>query len=370
MATAKRQALDAIRASRTHRKFADDLTSQLESDWTLRHTVEREFEELRIKDDQLRLIFMCAGAELTPENRIPLILRSLSGFSIPAISRALLLPEATVKKRLVRSREYLKGRTFELPSHEHLAESLESVHTVIYLLFNEGFHSTDGVRAMNLELCREAIHLAGMLAQDRQVANQETFALLALMKFHLSRASTRVDVRGFNVPIDLQRRADWDQEAIAEATSLLRLSETCNPPASGRFVIEARIAAQHCLAPRFSETNWHAIVWQYELLVAVTESPVARLNHAVAVGYAGDLAGAIQRVEVLRSHELLRASPLPAATLAHFFAKLGDEARAEQYVAESCALGGTSYEQQLLQEQVERLLSQASGSAPPPESSH
>jgi len=105
MAAAKNQAIDAIRGQRTRRRFSEDLANHLESGWTMSYTVDQEFEETRIKDHQLRMIFMCTSAELPPENRIPLILRTLCGFSIPAICRALFLPEATVKKRLLRTRE-------------------------------------------------------------------------------------------------------------------------------------------------------------------------------------------------------------------------------------------------------------------------
>src|SRR5678816_1010701 len=155
MAAAKHQAIDAIRGQRTRRRFSDDLANHLESGWTMSYTVDQQFDETRIKDHQLRMIFMCTGADLPPENRIPLILRTLCGFSIPAICRALFLPEATVKKRLLRTRERLEGHTFEFPAADRLPDAMDTVHTVIYLLFNEGFHSSEdgeGASPMKLEL--------------------------------------------------------------------------------------------------------------------------------------------------------------------------------------------------------------------------
>ncbi|HEY2901206.1 MAG TPA: sigma-70 family RNA polymerase sigma factor [Polyangia bacterium] len=363
MSAAKNQAIDAIRAQRTQRRFSEDLADQLESGWTLSYTVEQEFDETRIKDHQLRMIFMCTGAELPPENRIPLILRSLCGFSIPAICRALFLPEATVKKRLLRTRERLEGHKFEFPSVDRLPHVMDTVHTVIYLLFNEGFHSseaTDDAAPMKLELCHEAVHLAQLLCDEPRVANRDTLGLLALMQLHLARSSARVDDDGRNVPrnvtIDRQDRSRWDAVTIAMAGRLITLAATTPPGASDRFLIEARIAQQHCMAPTFTATDWRAIVALYNELVAVTGSPIVELHRAVAIGYAGDPRDAIARVEQLRSDGLLRASHVPLAVLAHLSAMLGDAPSARRYAEESQRLGGTPHEHRSMLEQVERLL--------------
>ncbi|HKQ70176.1 MAG TPA: sigma-70 family RNA polymerase sigma factor [Polyangiaceae bacterium] len=356
MAAAKNQAVDAIRGQRTQRRFSEDLANHLESGWTRSYTVDQEFDETRIKDHQLRMIFMCTTAELPPENRIPLILRALCGFSIPAICRALFLPEATIKKRLLRTRERLEGYTFEFPPVERLPHAMDTVHTVIYLLFNEGFHSSDEAAPMNLELCREAVHLASLLVEEVRVVNADTLGLLALMHLHLARAEARVDAEGRNVPIDRQDRARWDAGQIELARGLLRLIPSAPSGASGRFVIEARIAEQHCLAPTFELTDWRAIVALYDRLVEATGSPIAELYGAVAIGYTGDLSGAIERVEKLRASEPLRGSHLPPAVLAHLQALRGDGDSARRYAEESKGLGGTPHEQKALFEQVERLL--------------
>jgi RNA polymerase sigma-70 factor (ECF subfamily) len=359
MTAARNHAIDVIRARRTRTRFSEDLAHHLKSDWTLSYAVEREFSEARIQDDQLRMIFMCTGADLSPENRLPLILRSLCGFSIPAIARALVLPEATVKKRLLRTRQRLEGRAFAVPPVEALPGSMDSVHTVLYLLFNEGFHSSEAGRAMDLELCREAIRLANLLVGEPRIVNRDTIGLLALMNFHLARADARVDADGFNVPLDLQDRTRWDQAGIELGHGLLRLAPAVAPGASGRFDVEAHIAAEHCRASRFEETDWPAIVRLYDGLVEVTGSPIARLNQAVAIAYAGDAEGAIRSVLALRDHPVLKGSHLPAALLAHLYARTGDEALARRHAEESSRLGGTPHEQRVMLMQVERLLARA-----------
>ncbi|HEX3696343.1 MAG TPA: sigma-70 family RNA polymerase sigma factor [Polyangia bacterium] len=359
ISAAKNQAIDAIRGQRTQRRFSADLADHLESGWTRSYTVEQEFDETRIKDHQLRMIFMCTGAELPPENRIPLILRSLCGFSIPAICRALYLPEATVKKRLLRTRERLEGHKFEFPSADRLPQVMDTVHTVIYLLFNEGFHSsepTDDAAPMNLSLCHEAVHLARLLCDEPRVVNRDTLGLLALMQLHLARSRARIDADGRNVPIDRQDRSRWDAETIALAGRLITLATTAPSGASGRFLIEARIARQHCIAPTFAATDWPAIVALYDELVAVTGSPIVELHRAVAIGYAGDPRGAMARVERLRTDERLRASHVPLAVLAHLSAMLGDAPAARRYAEQSQRLGGTPHEHRSMLEQVERLL--------------
>ena len=359
MATAKHQALDVIRGQRTQRRFSEDLAQQLDSGWTRSYAVEQEFDETRIKDHQLRMIFMCTTEEMAPENRIPLILRTLCGFSVPAICRALVLPEATVKKRLLRTRERLQGHTFAFPAADRLPHAMDTVHTVIYLLFNEGFHSVDGDAPMNLELCREAIHLATLLVSEPRVVNQDTLGLLALMNLQLARADARLNEQGRNIPIDLQDRARWDAGQIGLARGLVIAAQGAPPGASGRFLIEARIAEQHCLAPTFAETNWPAIVALYDQLVEATGSPVAELHRAVAVGYAGDVPDALAHVNDLRAHEVLRASHLPDAVAAHLYALAGDATAARRHAETSRQLGGTPDEQRATLEQVERLLADA-----------
>jgi len=359
MAAAKNQAVDAIRGQRTGQRFSEDLAYHLDSGWTRAYTVEQEFADSRIKDHQLRMIFMCTSAELPPENRLPLILRTLCGFSIPAICRALFLPEATVKKRLLRTRERLQGHTFAFPPAAELPHAMDTVHTVIYLLFNEGFASSDqapDAAPIKLELCREAVQLAGFLVDEPRVVNADTLGLLALMQLHLARAPARLDADGRPVPLDRQDRARWDRVAIAGADGLLRLAAGAPPGASGRFLIEARIAQQHCLAPAFAATDWPAIVALYDQLVAATESPIADLHRAVAVAYAGDPRGAIARVAQLRDSGMLRGSHLPLAVLAHLHALLGEAEPARRYAEESTLLGGTPHEQRSMIDQIERLL--------------
>jgi len=356
--TAKNQAIDTIRANKTKTNFADDLTQLLESEWSLGNTIEREFNESNIKDDQLRMIFMCCHEDVKPENRIPFILKTLCGFSIQAIARALLLPEATVKKRLLRTKGKLKSHNFELPVPNKLVLAMDTVHTVLYLLFNEGFHSSDGRRATNKLFCQEAIGLVNLLIDEPKIANQDTLSLFALMHLNIARIDSKVDKDGFNIPIDLQDRNLWKKVYFNTANQFLNLAKLVSREASGRFYYEALIAKEHCQAITFEQTDWGLIIEHYEQLIQITASPVARLNQAIAIGYAGDTNTAIKLTKSLAGHKALKYSHMPLAILAHLNAKAGDKKRAYRLATESMQKGGTPHEHRLMMHQIERLLNE------------
>ncbi|WDE00301.1 RNA polymerase sigma factor [Thalassomonas actiniarum] len=358
MRTAKNQALDVIRSNKTRMKFSQELSFYLASEWTLDNTLEQEFQEDKIKDDQLRMIFMCCHEDIKPENRLPFILKTLCGFSIPAVARALVLPVATVKKRLLRTREKLKSHSFSFPEPEKLAQAMDTVHTVLYLFFNEGFHSSDGKQAINIAFCHEAIALVNLLAGEADIVNQDSLGLLALMHFHLARAESRLDAQGYNIPIDLQDRSLWEQKRITLAKGILSAASAVRAGASGRFFIEALIAREHCQCADFGDTNWPVIIHYYQQLIDITASPVAELNQAVAIGYSGKLSAAIEKVEKLQQNKILKNSHLPPAILAHFNAKAGNAQQAYAFAQQSKRLGGTPHEQQMMMAQVERLLNQ------------
>ena len=356
MQTAKNQAIDTIRASHTRVRYAEDLTQMLQSEWTRSHTVDMEFQQERIKDDQLRMIFMCCDERIKLENRLPLILKNLCGFNIKAVSRALLLPEATINKRLFRTRQQLKTHLFEFPEGDKLKQPMETVHTALYLLFNEGFHSSDGRQNFNLTFCQEAVGLLQLVIETTEIVNRDTLGLFALMHFHIARADSRLDDDGHNIPIDRQDRSLWNKQYINTAQYFLNLSQKFEVGVSGRFYIEALIASEHCKAETFELTDWAAISNRYSDLVEVTASPVARLNQAIAIGYTGKLDAAIQQVEHLLQHKALSKSHMPLAVLAHLNALAGRASVSYELAEQARQLGGTEHENHVMMQQLERLL--------------
>ncbi len=350
---ARNRAIDAIRRERTRRTFAADLAMYLDSEWTLAQTVEEAFGENWIKDDQLRMIFMCCHPKLPVESRVTLILKTLCGLSVPAIARALLTTESTVNKRLYRTRHALRDVRFELPPEEARPAALDTVHTALYLLFNEG-HLSTGEKPILRELCRDAMLLAQLLVDESSLANSQTVALLALMCFTAARLDARIDDNGRLVPLDCQDRSRWDDALIRRGYAYLARSSTMEAVAATPFHLEAAIAARHCEAATFDQTDWTSICKLYDRLLAVDPSPMVELNRAVAISFRDGPQAAIPLVEGIRAAGRLPHSHAVAAVLANLYARTGSEEPARRFLDEALARARTPHERDLIALQIGR----------------
>lgn len=353
LTAARRRAIDAIRRERTRRRFADDLAVFLDSEWTVRATVDEAFAPDWIRDDQLRMIFLCCDPRLTRENQVTLILKTLCGLSVAAIAAALLTTEATVHKRLYRTRRQLDGVSFALPDDAALPDALETVHTVLYLLFHEGYFST-GEQPILVELCHDAMSLAKLLVDAPGVSNSDTVALLALMCFQAARLDSRLDEAGALIPLDRQDRARWDPAMIGRGFACLERTSRLERIAAGRWHLEAAIAARHCTAPTFEATDWGSICRLYDRLVEVAPSPAAELNRAVAISYRDGAAAALPLVERIRREGRLPHGHAVAAVLAHLSARAGSGEAARRYLDEALAAARTDHERRLIRLQFDR----------------
>ncbi len=353
LSTARNRAINAIRRERTRRTFAPDLAVYLDSEWTLARTVQDAFAGDDLRDDQLRMLFMCCEPSLTPESRLTLVLRALCGLSVPAIARALLTTESTIHKRLYRTRQRLEGVEFTLPSPDELPAARDTVHAAMYLLFNEGFLSTSAEPIL-VELCNTALSLTRLLAAEPSLANEETLALLALMCFNSARLASRLDGEGRLVPLDEQDRRLWDRTRIREGFALL--ARTLRPGSDGatRYHLEAAIAARHCSASSFAATDWVSICRLYDHLLEVAPSGLIALNRAVAISYRDGPDAAIPLVEALRQDESLKQGHSVAAVLANLYTRAGSTEPAHRFLAEAMERTPTEHERALIARQVER----------------
>jgi RNA polymerase sigma-70 factor (ECF subfamily) len=282
-----------------------------------------------IRDDLLRMLFVCCDEAIALESRLVLALKTLCGFSTAEIALRLFTTEANVHKRLGRARDRLRQTPLnvETPPLETLRSRLPSVHGVLYLLFNEGYLSAHDDQPIRRELCDEALRLATHVAEHPVGAVPESFALLALMHFHAARLGSRIDPMGGLLLLDEQDRSLWDRRHISLGAEWLRRS--AGGDAFSRFHAEAGIAAEHCFAPSFQETRWDEIVELYALLERVDPSPLHTLNKAVAVAeWRGPEAG-LAIVEGLAPPAWLSGSYLWDAVLAdlHLRAQHFDIAR-------------------------------------------
>jgi len=236
-----------------------------------------------VRDDMLRMLFVCCDDAIPPESRLVLALKTLCGFSTVEIALRLFTTEANVHKRLGRARDRLREAPpdLETPPLEELRSRLPSVHAVLYLLFNEGYLSARAEQAIRRELCDEAIRLAALLADHPVGAVPETFALLALMHFHAARLGARLDGMGGLLLLEEQDRSLWDRERMRLGAEWL--ARAASGEMFSRFHAEAGIAAEHCFAPSFRQTRWNEIADLYSILERVAPSPLHTLNRAVAV---------------------------------------------------------------------------------------
>ena len=346
--TARNRAIDAIRRERTRRSFAADLALYLEGEWTMTTTVEEAFGEDVIKDDQLRMIFMCCHPSLTPENTLTLILKTLCGLSVPATARALLCNDATVNKRLLRTRQKLRAVEFALPAAEQRPAALETVHAALYLLFNEGHLSTSRT-PIRRELCQDAMYF-----DEPSLANSDTVALLALMSFNVARMESRTDADGHLVPLDRQDRSKWDAARIGQGFDLLARASRMEAVYARRYHLEAAIAARHCQAASFEETEWSSVCKLYDRLVEAAPSPLAELNRAVAISYRDGAAAAIPLAEAIRRAGTLSRGHAVSAVLANLHARAGQTEAAQRFLKEALAAAQTEHERLLIAAQIEK----------------
>jgi RNA polymerase sigma factor (sigma-70 family) len=276
-----------------------------------------------IRDDMLRMLFVCCEDDIPRESQLVLALKILCGFSTQEIALRLFISEANVHKRLGRARERLREGPSDLeqPSLERLSSRLPAVRAVLYLLFNEGYLSTHAEHSIRRELCEEAVRLATLVAEHRVGAQPESFALLALMHLHSARLGSRLDDAGGLLLLEEQDRSLWSQESIALGMQWLERSAMGD--VFSRFHAEAGIAAEHCLAPSYRETRWKEIAGLYAMLEQIAPSPLHALNRAVAVAEWQGADAGLAIVKQAAAHTALTDSYLWQAVLADLHRRAG-----------------------------------------------
>jgi len=272
MTTARRRAIDIMRRDKRYREKLMLLE---------RSDLRPEPAET---DDRLRLIFTCCHPALSQEAQVALTLRAVVGFTTIEIASAFLLAEATVAQRIVRAKRKIVDAhiPYRMPDGADLAGRLDGVLSVLYLMFNEGYLSRGAQVAMRRDLADDALWLASLVA--RLMPDQaELLGLIALMKLNLARSAARFDAAGELILLPDQDQSLWYQAAIAEGIAVLDRAGAMG--ATGPYQLQAAIAALHSEARSWAETDWHQIVVLYDALVRMADSPVVRLNRAVALSH-------------------------------------------------------------------------------------
>jgi RNA polymerase sigma-70 factor (ECF subfamily) len=279
-----------------------------------------------LPDDLLRLIFTCCHPALAFEAQVALTLKTLCGLSAPEIARAFLVPLPTMAQRLVRAKDKIRVARipYVVPGREEVADRLDGVLRVVYLVFNEGYAATSGDALVRRELCGEAIRLGRLLREVLRAA-PEVSALLALMLLQDSRRAARTDAAGDIVTLEEQDRSLWDHGQMAEGQALAE--DALRRGGAGFYALQAAIAALHAQARRAEETDWPQIAALYSLLLRVHPSPVVALNHAAAVAMES-LDRGLGLIEQLEASGELEGYHLLPAAKADVLRRLGRRAEA------------------------------------------
>lgn len=346
ISTARFKAIDHLRRQARFDYSLDTLTDELAAD-------ENVLDEQQIEDDQLRLIFTCCHPALSEEARLALTLREVCGMTTEEVARAFLQKPATIAQRIVRAKNKIReaGIPYEVPETDQLAERLQSVLQVIYLIFNESYSASHGELLVKHDLASEAIRLGRLLAH--LLPEPEVNGLLALMLLQDSRRHARVDADGELITLEEQDRTLWDQQQIQQGCELV--IQTLQSQHFGAFTIQAAIAAVHAEARSFKQTDWQQVIGLYDALLQYNDSPVVRLNQAVAIAMVYGPEQGLSRIERLLAEGELHNYHLIYAAKADLCRQLQQFSNAKIAYQQALELTQQVPEQRFLQRRIDTL---------------
>ena len=304
-------------------------------------------------DDSLILLFMCCHPVLTQASQIALTLRALGGLTTREVSRALLVPEETVTRRITRAKEAItaSGLPFRMPSTADQADRLAVVLRVLYLIFNEGYVSTAGPALQRPDLAAEAIRLARLL-QSLLPDDPEVAGLLALMLLTHARWPARTGPSGEPIPMAEQDRSRWDRAAIDEGVALV--DEGFARGVAGPYLLQAAIAAIHDRAASADETDWPRIERLYQQLAEISDTPVVALNRAVAIAMAHGAAAGLEMLATIEGDKKIADDYRVFSVRAHLLEMLGHTEAAREAYEDAAQRTGNLAQQRCLRARAAR----------------
>lgn len=350
VSTARFKAIDMMR-----RRTRFDKTIEQHGELLAPTTAEiEEIDENTFNDDLLRLIFTCCHPALSANAQIALTLRETCGLTTEEIASAFLTSAVTIAQRIVRAKAKIRDAKipYIVPERNDIPERLDSVLSVIYLVFNEGYSASSGEKAIRTDLSRKAIQLGETLLQ--LLPDAEVMGLLALMLLHESRSEARTDHNNDLILLEDQDRSRWNKEQIAHGTQLVQRAMA--EPEFGIYTIQAAISSVHANAASSEATNWAQIVAYYDLLLQAEPSPIVELNRAVAVAMRDGPASGLLIIDRILSRGDLVDYHLAHAAKADLNRRLDKKTEAVSAYNQALKLAKQEPERRFLQKRLQELL--------------
>lgn len=339
---AKHRAIDLLRQGTATKERHNKLRSE-----DFSNEIDTYFLDHEVKDSQLRMLFVACHPSFSQSEQIAFALKTISGFSMKEIAAALLQKEETIKKRLTRARSKIHDENIALdyPSPGEIQPRLAGVMQIIYLIFNEGFHSTKPKALVNKELCGEAMHLCKLLLQNERFRSGRLYALFALLCFHASRLDAKI---GNDEIIDLahQDRSTWYLPLIVLGNDAL--SKALKFDDHSTYHLEAAIASEHVKALKFENTNWPTILGYYEELYVAMESDTLLLTMATIHLQMDNAEQAFKTLNQINPTKLAQRLYLLHGCFAQYFEKINDIPKANESLSKAIALCPNELEKKYL----------------------
>jgi len=356
--TARNKAIDIIRRKK-HSKtidFSDPERKLLTSEYTLASTMDNFWKEQHIKDDFLGMMYACCHPDISSENQVTFILKSLCGFSTKEVARSFLTSEDTISKRLYRTKEYFRKHKIRprIPFPEEINAKTKVVLSTIYLMFNEGYNSTHSDQLIRKDLLSQALWLCKSLLDNERTQLPEVYALMALMLFHTARVDSRISDDGELILLSDQDRSLWNQKIISQGNNYL--NQSAFGESLSTYHLEAAIAYQHCTASSYGTTNWKEILSYYDLLLTIDNDPIVLLNRCLVILELNGPEEVLKTIEEIKGHKIMSKYYLYHAILGEIHERLMEPNKAIKYYQQAIELTQSQPEKQLLQKKIGRIL--------------
>jgi len=346
---ARNKAIDYLRREKRFREISPQYSSLLQSEYSLSTFVSQFFLENEIEDSQLRMIMACCHPSMPEDSQIAFVLKTLCGLGIKEIAKAYLTNEETIAKRIYRAKEKIRSESIQLevPQGKDLPGRLDVALKSIYLLFNEGYNSSQPDLLIRDDLCAEALRLCYLLCEHPLTNHSQTRALMALLCFQSSRLQSRLDDKGQIILLQNQDRSQWNRDLIRRGFYYLDAATDDNTVTKYHF--EAAIASIHAAALSFEQTDWKSIYHLYDAYYKLEPGPIVALNKAIASAYAISRENALKELLQIKG---LEQYYLYYASAGEMYFELNNKHEAKKFFEKASSLTTSLIEQRLLQEKI------------------